>query len=250
MKTQKQHQNDKLQKSSVLFLQLGLVLALFFVYTAIEYESVKKPFILAENTSEADEDVIFINPPATIRIEKKIKPKIEPIVQKQVLTKIITKPNDEPDYTTILKPTDSEPEINITSQINALPGGDTDPEEVIEKDIDFRILEDAPIFPGCEGLEKETSKACFSKEISKFINKKFNATIAQDLHMSGKQKIWVQFVVDKTGAVTDIKARAPHKRLQKEAIRVVKKIPQMTPGKQRMKPVNVKYTLPIVFQVD
>ena len=58
------------------------------------------------------------------------------------------------------------------------------------------------------------------------------------------------FKIDKTGAITDVMARAPHNRLRDEAIRVVKSLPHMTPGKQRGRPVGVKYSLPIAFKVE
>jgi len=45
-------------------------------------------------------------------------------------------------------------------------------------------------------------------------------------------------------------ARGPHARLEKEAIRVVELLPDMTPGKQRGRPVGVKYTLPITLVVE
>lgn len=48
----------------------------------------------------------------------------------------------------------------------------------------------------------------------------------------------------------EIKARAPCKELKNEAIRVVNLLPQMEPGKQRGKLVNVKYSLPIAFKVE
>ncbi|WP_457610622.1 energy transducer TonB, partial [Lutibacter sp.] len=41
-----------------------------------------------------------------------------------------------------------------------------------------------------------------------------------------------------------------HKRLQAEAIRVIKLLPKMIPGKQRGRPVGVKYSLPIAFKVE
>jgi protein TonB len=43
--------------------------------------------------------------------------------------------------------------------------------------------------------------------------------------------------------------KAPHARLEKEALRVIEALPKMTPGKQHLKPVKVKYTLPIIFEV-
>ena len=247
MNPQKHYRNDNLQKSSLLFLQLGLVLALFLVYIGLEYESPKKEFPLADTTPPYyDDDTIpYPLPPVTTRPNEDLP---KPEIKKQIVTEIIIKPDDTPDFEKAIEPTDKEPQPTIAKQIGQLPGGDTlEPEP--DDEIDFKIIEDAPVFPGCEGLTKEASKACFSKEISKFINKKFKTEIAESLNLSGKQKIWVEFKVDKTGSVTGIRARASHVSLEKEAIRVVQKLPQMIPGKQRLKPVNVKYTLPITFQI-
>jgi protein TonB len=61
--------------------------------------------------------------------------------------------------------------------------------------------------------------------------------------------VYVQFKIDETGMVTDIRARGPHVRLEKEAIRVVSLLPQMTPGRQRTRAVRVSYTLPITLDV-
>jgi protein TonB len=75
--------------------------------------------------------------------------------------------------------------------------------------------------------------------------------LASDLGLSpGKKRIFVMFKIDKTGGITEIRARAPHPRLQKEAERVVRTLPRMTPGKQRGRPVAVRYSLPIAFQVE
>ena len=53
-----------------------------------------------------------------------------------------------------------------------------------------------------------------------------------------------------TGAITQVRARGPHARLEKEAIRVVNLLPKMIPGKQRGRPVGVKYTLPVTLLVE
>ena len=89
-----------------------------------------------------------------------------------------------------------------------------------------------------------------NKKIAQFIGKKFNTDLAGELGLSGVQKIYVLFKIDKNGEVTDIRARAPHPRLEKEAERVVNLLPKMIPGKQRGKPVRVPYSLPISFQVQ
>ncbi len=86
--------------------------------------------------------------------------------------------------------------------------------------------------------------------MQKHVQRKFNSELASDLGLSGKLKIYVQFKITKTGGIQIMGARAPHKRLKKEAIRVVKLLPKMQPGKQRGRPVNVTYMLPISFNVE
>jgi len=122
-------------------------------------------------------------------------------------------------------------------------------EEVFE-DVPFVVIEKVPIYPGCKGSKKELRK-CLEESIRDHIAKNFNAGLAQDLGLeSGKRRIFVKFVIDRTGGITSIQSRAPHKRLQLEAERVVKTLPKMKPGEQRGKPVGVKYSLPIIFQVN
>ena len=58
------------------------------------------------------------------------------------------------------------------------------------------------------------------------------------------------FKIDKFGNVVDVRARAPHTKLEEEAVKVVRSLPHMTPGKQRGVPVGVLYGLPIIFQVE
>lgn len=117
--------------------------------------------------------------------------------------------------------------------------------------IPFNRIEKVPVFPGCEKANtNEERKKCFSKKVTKLIQKKFNPNLASDYGLSGFQRIYVQFKIDKTGKITEIKTRAPHSVLEKEAERVVKKIPIMKPGLQRGKPVEVLFDLPIVFKVE
>jgi bla regulator protein blaR1 len=60
----------------------------------------------------------------------------------------------------------------------------------------------------------------------------------------------VQFRIDETGSIQDIKARAAHPELAEEAKRVVASLPEMQPGKHRGRNVSVMYSLPIVFKVN
>jgi len=58
------------------------------------------------------------------------------------------------------------------------------------------------------------------------------------------------FEIDKNGEVKNVQARGPHKLLEEEGKRVIQLLPKMEPGKQRGKPVPVRYTIPINFKVQ
>ena len=75
-------------------------------------------------------------------------------------------------------------------------------------------------------------------------------TLSNELGLkSGKKRLIILFRIDKKGSVTDIKAKAPHKTLKLEAIRVIKLLPKMNPGEQDGEIVDVKYTLPVRIDV-
>ena len=124
--------------------------------------------------------------------------------------------------------------------------------EEIEEDIEvpFEVIENVPIYPGCEKGNNAKKKACMSEKIAKFVQKKFNTELAGELGLTGRQRINVIFKIDKNGNITGVRSRAPHPRLEKEAARVINMLPKMKPGKQIGKAVIVPYSLPIVFQVQ
>ncbi len=246
MNKKKQHQYDKLQKSSILFTQLGLVLALVVVYLALEFSTVKEITMLPNNY-DPDEVVLINITPTDVIIKRKKKSTVQPKIEKKIpLIHLEVVPDDTDFATTVLNNPEEAPKINFDDFSEAPDIEEIDPDEKIP----FILIEEAPIYPGCEGLDSLAAKQCFTKKISKFVNKRFDTSLAERLNVSGKQRIWVEFTVDKTGNIVDIAANSPHKSLIKEAVRVVEKLPQMTPGKQRKRAVGVKYTLPIVFFIE
>ena len=115
-------------------------------------------------------------------------------------------------------------------------------------DVPFSVIDQVPIYPGCTG-DNIAMKKCMSTNIAEFINSNFNTGIADDLNLDGRQRISVQFKIDKAGKVVDVRAKAKRPELEAEAIRVVEMLPQMLPGEQRGEKVGVLYSLPIVFEV-
>ena len=119
------------------------------------------------------------------------------------------------------------------------------------KEIPYSAVEVAPVHPDCKSLSTDSEqKKCTTAVINRFVNKNFNTNLAKSLDLpSGKKRIFAQFTIDKQGDVTNINARGPHTKLEEEAVRVLKLLPQFTPGKQDGDVVDVPFSLPIVFQI-
>ena len=118
-------------------------------------------------------------------------------------------------------------------------------------DVPFAVIENVPVFPGCEGLEtNKERKECMSNEISQFVNGNFNTNLAVELDLKGITRVYVQFKIDKNGKIVNVTARAPHPILQAEGERVINKLPTMKPGEQGGEKVGVLYSLPITFMVS
>ncbi|OYX24947.1 MAG: hypothetical protein B7Z06_08125 [Flavobacteriales bacterium 32-35-8] len=120
-----------------------------------------------------------------------------------------------------------------------------------EVEVPFAVVEEVPIFKGCEDLNSsEEKRKCTSNKIQELVGKNFNTSIASENGLTGRQRITVLFKISAEGNIVDAQARAPHPALEKEAVRVVNTLPKMLPGKQKGKNVMVPYSLPIVFVVS
>lgn len=221
-------------------MQLGLVLALLIIYLGIEYKTFDRDISDlgdANYQEEVEEDI-----PITERIEQ-IKPPPPPPPAPE---KIEVVEDEKEVEETVLESTETdENEAVEVEEIEEV----VEEEEVME-DVPFAIIEDAPVYPGCKGSKAE-KKQCLQDKIKKHVTKKYNVDLANELGLDpGKKKVYVQFKINKTGNITEIRARGPHKRLEKEAARVVQLLPKMIPGKQRGRAVGVKYTLPITLLVE
>ena len=221
-------------------MQLGLVLALLVVYLAIEkktYDRVINDLGIATYNIEDDEQIVEI---------EQVKPPEQQAPPPPTPDKIEVVEDEKEVEETIIESTETDEKEAVKVERIV----EVEEEEEIMEDVPFAIIEDVPVFPGCKGT-KEQLKECLQDKITQHVNRKFNSELASDLGLTpGIKRIFVMFKIDKTGNITDVQARAPHKRLQDEAIRVVESLPKMIPGKQRGRPVGVKYSLPIAFKVE
>ena len=236
----KRNPKANLENYTKLFMQLGLVLALFVVYLAIEKKTYDRiiddlgPVVLNMEDDEQTIEIEQIKPPEPKTPPPPTPDKIEVVEDEEEIEETVIESTE----------TDEDDAIEVEEII------EVEEEEDVMEDVPFAIIEDVPVYPGCKG-NKAQLRTCLQDKIQKHVHRKFNSDLASDLGLApGVKKIFVMFKIDKTGNITDVMARAPHKRLQQEAIRVVKLLPKMTPGKQRGRPVGVKYSLPIAFKVE
>lgn len=236
----KKNPKADLTRRSVLFLQLGLILVLFITWQAIEWKTYDRDDI---DTGQLDMDELDDEEIPITEMQNTPPPPPPPPPAPEIIEVV----EDEEDV--------EEDEIEST---------ETDMEEIVEveeveeapveeevEDVPFAVIENVPVFPGCEDFDtNEEKKQCMSQKIQQHVNREFNKDLGSELGLSGVNRVIVQFKIDEKGDIVNIQSRAPHPRLEREAARVIQKLPKMTPGKQRGKEVGVMYSLPIVFQVQ
>ena len=111
-------------------------------------------------------------------------------------------------------------------------------------------VEQSPIFPGCdEDATSEELKKCLSLKIAKHVNNSFNTKLDGIKELNGRQRMSVAFKISNIGLVTDVKVKAEHPILVKEAKRVINLLPKMEPAKFLGKNVSVSYSLPIILKI-
>ena len=238
MEAKKNPKADVSRNGSVYFA-VGLALMLFVTYSTINYKTYDKDNIDIGlvNMDELDDEEI----PITEQIQTPPPPPPPPVAPEVIE---VVEDEEEIEETVIESTeTDETEEIVEIEEVEV---------EEVEEDIEvpFAVIENVPIFPGCESGNNDAKRKCMSSKITKFVQKKFNTDLAGDLGLTGRQRINVVFKIDKNGNVTGVRSRAPHPSLEKEAARVINLLPKMKPGKQRGKAVIVPYSLPIIFQVQ
>ncbi|MEO9571056.1 MAG: energy transducer TonB [Polaribacter sp.] len=246
MKNTKKLPTKQLEKFSNIFTQLGLVLVLFIVYITLEYQTVQKTVAVLEPDKK---DIVYFDSTTEVIFTK--EPKTVPKVKKTTTVFIPDAKIEKGDNNiieTIIDTSEETPElIDLDSFIEIKEDEDLEPED----EVDFINIQNAPVFKGCENLSEKDSKRCFDKKMKQFVQRNFDIELANELGLhSGKHKIQTQFVIDNKGEIVDVKIRTAYKALEKEANRIIKKLPKFKPGKQNSKTVKVRYNLPISFRIE
>jgi len=221
---EKKSPNADLTKKSGLFLNIGLVLSLLFVITAFEWKFYDDSS-LVDLTAPTEEFEDLMDIPQTEQ-----PPPPPPKVQQPEIIEV-------PDEEEIEEEIEVDLDVEITEEtvIEDVVFEEMPEEEAVDEI--FTIVEDQPTPSG--GMQ------AFYQYVQK--NLKYPA---QARRMGIEGKVFVQFIVDKDGALSDVQAvKGIGAGCDEEAVRVIQGAPKWKPGKQRGRPVRVRMILPITFKL-
>ncbi len=235
----KKNPKADLRKNSGLYFAIGLALVTFISWRALEwkkYDKAETYDIQLNVEDQLDEEV-----PMTEQI--KTPPPPPPPAAPEVIE--VVEDEEEVEETVIESTESSEEDVVEVDDLIV---------EDFEEDISvpFAVIEDVPIFPGCESTKAQGAtaiRACFNEMMQKHIRKNFRyPEMAQEMGIQGR--VFVQFTIMKDGSIGNIRYRGPDKSLEAEALRIIQKLPKMIPGKQRGRPVKVPFSIPITFKLQ
>ena len=242
----KKNPNVDPKRNSSLYFLIGLTAVLMLTYVSIELKS-EDPRVeveelnIVDNMMGEEEEVILTMPPV-----QKLPPPPPPAPE--VIQIVDNKQIIEEKKIEVTEVNENKP-VEITQA--AAYGDEGGTAEEIDEEIPFTVIEDVPVFPGCEGVAKNKRLECFMEQMAKHIkrNQQYPERAMED-NIQGR--VSVLFVIDKDGSITNVQARGPKggELLEKEALRVISKLPKFKPGMQRGKPVKVKYSQPIIFKLQ
>ncbi|MBC32258.1 MAG: energy transducer TonB [Muricauda sp.] len=238
MRSKKNPQVD-LSRNSSLYFMVGLTVALFTIWQLLEYKTyeTEDEFVQVLEVAEDIKEEVPVT--QQIRTAPPPPPPAAPAVIEVV--------EDELEIEeTIIESTESSQETEVAEAVVSVDDVEVGEEEE-EISVPFAIIENAPIFPGCENLSTEAERReCFNRKVQEHIKKNFTyPKTALELGIQGR--VFVKFDIDSQGRVANIQKRGPDRLLEEEAARIIAALPKVKPGQQRGRPTKVAYSIPINF---
>lgn len=216
-----------LEDKKMFYLLMGFVMVLSLVYIGLEWT--QSEVTVYENV---DTDFLVEDELDVIQTSQEPPPPPPPPPAPEVVEVLNVVENDVQTASIEIDTEDDKDKIVVVNAPVAAP--------VIEEEdnVIFQVVETMPTFPGGDA------------NLFKFLSNNVKyPVIAQENGIQGR--VICQFVVNKDGSIVDVEVvRSVDSSLDKEAIRVIKSMPKWSPGKQRGKPVRVKYTLPVNFKLQ
>jgi protein TonB len=224
----KKYPDVDLNKYSALLLNVGLIVSLGIALMAFEWKTYDDQQLASLGTLEVKEEEVIEIPPT----EQKPPPP-----PKLVQPEIVEVPDEEE--------IDQDIEVDLNVEVNqqttvTAPVVVPKKQEVVEEEVVeeiFTVVE--------QNAEPEGGMDAFYKYLNKALKYP-----AQARRMGVEGKVYVQFVVEKDGSLTDIKiVKGIGAGCDEEAERVVREAKKWKPGKQRGRPVRQRMVIPIIFKL-
>ncbi len=224
----KKSSQASLENKKLTYLLMGFVFVLSLCYVSLEWtEKEVTKYEVADSDFLIEDELDIIQ--TTQETPPPPPPPAPPVQEVQVLNVV---ENDVETQTIEINTEETEEEVVIAPPVEA-------PEEEEEEETIFMVVETMPEFPGGQ------------KSLFEFLSKNVKyPVIAQENGIQGR--VICQFVVNRDGSIVDVQVvrSGGDASLDKEAVRVIKSMPNWKPGKQRGKPVRVKYTVPVNFRLQ
>ena len=216
-----------LNNRRVLYLELGLILALLMVIGAFWYTPKEHRIKQVDlNYGPVEEQV------AEITRQDQKQPEPPKKTEMKVIADMLSIVKNDTKVATDVQFADFDDNTEIVQIVDVV-------DEEIKDDEPFLHAETMPTFQGGD-------LTTFRNWVQ---NRVRYPQIAQENGIQGK--VTLQFVIERDGRLTNIVVlQSPDRSLSDEAIRVLNQSPKWNPGKQRSQPVRVKYTLPVDFRIQ
>ncbi len=220
-----------LENKKMLFLEIGLVIALAVCGAALAFNTKPEPEPYTPPKQDVREQEFEMD--RTVQEQEQKQPEQQK-AKTQVLADVLTIVSNDTKIDT--------PDLLFSDDASAFDDFEFEVEEVVENIIEEEIFMTAEEMPTFQG-----------GDLSKFRNwVQSNVKYPQIALENGIQgNVVIKFVVEKDGKLSNIQVlQSPDKTLSDAAVQVLQKSPKWKPGKQRNKPVRVTYTLPVSFKIQ
>mgnify|MGYP003513675945 FL=1 len=220
-----------LENKKMLFLEIGLVIALAVTGAAFAISTKPEPEPYTPPKQDVREQEFEMD--RTVQQQEQQQPEQQK-AKTQVLADVLTIVSNDTKIET--------PDLLFSDDASAFEDFEFEVEEVVEQIVEEEIFVTAEEMPTFQG-----------GDLSKFRNwVQSNVKYPQIALENGIQgNVVIKFVVEKDGKLSNIQVlQSPDKTLSDAAVQVLQKSPKWKPGKQRNKPVRVTYTLPVAFKIQ
>ena len=242
----KKNPNVDPKRNSTLYFQIGLAAVLLLTYVGIELKSedprAEKVELVIEDNFVEDDVAILTMPPA-----QKLPPPPPPApVEIQVVDNKVEIKETKIEKTETNENTQQQETKTADSYGDEGSSGEDIPDE-----LPFSVIEQVPMFPGCKNVAKDKQMDCFQEQMQKHIKKNFSYP-ERAMEDGVQGRVQVEYIIGTDGKVVIQRVKGPKggELLEKEAKRIIEKLPTLKPGMQRKKPVKVRHVVPITFKLQ